>query len=104
VISIAGNHGGIFATNPARSQARRITSILNGAYCDKPNCIVEEGTPDFSGRTINYASPLPHVCGVPSQCQARSVTVYEPPAKWRVVAIPQRESGHRDSVPHFALE
>jgi hypothetical protein len=37
-------------------------------HCDKQSCIVSEGTPDLSGRAFNHAGPLPHECGVPSQC------------------------------------
>jgi hypothetical protein len=30
--------------------------------------IVSAGTPDLSGRMLNYAGSLPHECGVPPQC------------------------------------
>jgi hypothetical protein len=40
-------------------------------HCNKQSCIVLEGTPDLSGSALNDAIPLPHECGVPSQCSGR---------------------------------
>jgi hypothetical protein len=49
--------------------ARTILSATGAlGHADKHSCIVLEGTPDLSGRTLNHTSPLPHACGVPSQC------------------------------------
>jgi hypothetical protein len=41
-------------------------------HCDNQSDIVPEGTPDLSGRALNYPNLLPHECGVPTQCPGES--------------------------------
>jgi hypothetical protein len=55
--------GGLGKWNPSGGNATGAPG-----HCNKQSCIVSEGTPDLFGRAFNHAGPLPHECGVPSQC------------------------------------